>query len=214
MTKTARPFFKVKRIAEQVNPLICQFLYAIVHELFFYPEFGPHFFQKFSWTSVKTLAMVIVALTAKMANFQGQMIPGEDIIFAKKFHGHPLRLSYGASWPSQPKQPIIKVNQALKQSMDFLVIRNSNLNFAKKFHGHPFRPLLCIQLALTAKTSHFQGQTIPIADKPPILRILLRSKLVITAKTTHFQGQSSLGVSKPPIIRFLCAIVHRFFGDP
>ncbi|KAG5569110.1 hypothetical protein H5410_058876 [Solanum commersonii] len=51
-----------------------------------------------------------------------------------------LDLSYGASWPSRTKRLIFKVKQASKQSMDFLMIRNSNLIFVKNFHGRPLRP--------------------------------------------------------------------------
>ncbi|KAG5574357.1 hypothetical protein H5410_054491 [Solanum commersonii] len=96
-----------------------------------------------------------LALTAKTAHFQGQMIPGAD-------------LTYGASWPSRPKWPIFKVKRSLEQSIEFLVIQNSNLIFAKILHGRPLRPYLWSQLALTAKTA--QGQMIPGASKPPYCR--------------------------------------------
>ncbi|KAG5568908.1 hypothetical protein H5410_064071 [Solanum commersonii] len=48
--------------------------------------------------------------------------------------------------------------------MEFLVIQNSHLIFAKILPGRPFIPYLWSQLALTAKTAHCQGQTIPRAD--------------------------------------------------
>ncbi|KAG5607802.1 hypothetical protein H5410_029294 [Solanum commersonii] len=93
-------------------------------------------------------------------------------------------LSYGASWPTRPKRPLYK-------SMDFLVIWNFEL---------------WSQLTLTAKTSHFQGQTKPRADlsygaswpsqpKCPIFEVKQApdqpwSQLALTAKTSHFQGQT------------------------
>jgi len=57
--------------------------------------------------------------------------------------------------------------------MDFLVIQNYDVIFAKILPGRPLRPYLRSQLALTAKTAPFQGQTIPGAGKPPILPIFV-----------------------------------------
>ena len=113
--------------------------------------------------------------------------------------------------------------------MDFLVLWNSDHIFAKIIPARPLRPYLWSQLALTAKTSHFQGQTIPRVGKPPLLLIFicysspsflvirnsdlifakilpgllfrpyLWSQLALTAKTTHFQSRKILGVGKPQI---------------
>jgi len=58
-------------------------------------------------------------------------------------------------------------------SPSFLVIRNYDLIFARILHGRTLRPYLWSQLAVTAKTDHFQGQTIPGAGKPPILPIFV-----------------------------------------
>ncbi|KAH0646397.1 hypothetical protein KY284_034281 [Solanum tuberosum] len=46
-------------------------------------------------------------------------------------------------------------------------IQNSNLIFAKILPRRPLTPYLWSQFALTAKTAHFQGQTIPRAEFPP-----------------------------------------------
>ncbi|KAG5628344.1 hypothetical protein H5410_000061 [Solanum commersonii] len=103
-----------------------------------------------------------LAITAKMDNFQGQTIPGNH--------------NYGASWPSRPKRTIFK---------------NFDIIFAKILLGHSLRPYLWSQLALTDKTAHFQGQTIPRAVLPGRpLRPYLWSLLALTAKTTHFQGET------------------------
>jgi len=51
--------------------------------------------------------------------------------------------------------------------MEFFVIRNSNLIFANILPGRPLRPYLWSKLVLMAKTTHFQGQTIPEVGKPP-----------------------------------------------
>jgi len=57
--------------------------------------------------------------------------------------------------------------------MTFLVIWISDLIFVKILRGRPLRPSLWSQLALTTKTSNFQGQTSPGAGKPPILPIFM-----------------------------------------
>ncbi|KAG5593562.1 hypothetical protein H5410_044076 [Solanum commersonii] len=62
------------------------------------PQSKPHFCQKISWTSVKTLAMEQVGPHGQTAHFQVQTNLRAD-------------LSYGACWPSQPKRPIFKVKR-------------------------------------------------------------------------------------------------------
>jgi len=57
--------------------------------------------------------------------------------------------------------------------MYFLVIHNADLIFVDILHVRPLRPLLWSQLALTAKTTHFEGQTSPRAGKPLILPIFM-----------------------------------------
>ncbi|KAG5568901.1 hypothetical protein H5410_064064 [Solanum commersonii] len=42
--------------------------------------------------------------------------------------------------------------------------------FCQKFPGHPLRPYLLIRLALTVKTTYFNGQTVIGAGKPPFCR--------------------------------------------
>ncbi|KAG5569108.1 hypothetical protein H5410_058874 [Solanum commersonii] len=165
------------------------------------------------------------ALTIKMAHFKGQMIPAQfsiffrdpesHLIFAKILLERLLRLyqqsqlalttntshlqgqiipgaflTYGANWPSRPKWPIFK-------SFDLI--------FAKILPGRLLRPYLWSQLALMAKTAHFQGQMNPRANltyvanwpsrpKWPIFRSnesrsrpYLWRQLTHTAKTAHFQ---------------------------
>jgi len=117
--------------------------------------------------------------------------------------------------------------------VDFLVIQNFDLIFAKILRGRPLRPYLWGLFALTAKTAHFKGQTIPRDGKPPLLPIFicysspsflviwnsdfifakilpgrplrpfLWSQLAFTAKTPHFQGQMNPEASKPTILPIL-----------
>ncbi|KAG5600597.1 hypothetical protein H5410_031967 [Solanum commersonii] len=76
------------------------------------------------------------------------------------------------------------------------------------------------QLALTARTDHFHGHTIPeqnfdvifsknVHERP--LRPKLRSQLALIAKTAHNQGQTSLGTSKPPILPIFVCYSSPFF---
>ncbi|KAH0755632.1 hypothetical protein KY290_025902 [Solanum tuberosum] len=65
-------------------------------------------------------------------------------------------LIYGASFPSLEKHPILKFKCAPDQ--------NSNFIFTKSFRGRLSRPKLWRQLALTAKTSHFEGRMCPRTD--------------------------------------------------
>ncbi|KAG5568900.1 hypothetical protein H5410_064063 [Solanum commersonii] len=58
-------------------------------------------------------------------------------------------------------------------SLDFLVIQNSDLIFAKILPGHPLTAYLWSKLALTTKTAHFLGQTIPRIGKSPTLPIFM-----------------------------------------
>ncbi|KAG5569111.1 hypothetical protein H5410_058877 [Solanum commersonii] len=221
-----RPIFKVKRSPKQVNPSFYRFSCAIVHGIFGDPEFQPHFCQKFSWTSVKTLVMEPMALMDKTAHFQGQTSPGagKPLTFVKTLAMEPIGLhiqngpflmsndpqsSYGVSWPSRSKRPIFKVKRSPEK--------------------------LWSQLALTDKATHFQGQMSLGAGKPPHftyfrvlysmdflviwnfdlsftqifhgcpLRPLLWSQLALMANTTHFQGQTIPGPGKPPILLiFVC----------
>ncbi|KAG5593545.1 hypothetical protein H5410_044059 [Solanum commersonii] len=64
-----------------------------------------------------------------------------------------------ASWPSRPKRLIFKVKRAPEQFKDVLVIQNFDHIFADIFHGS-VKTLAMDPDGLTAKTAHFQGQTI------------------------------------------------------
>ncbi|KAG5608036.1 hypothetical protein H5410_019317 [Solanum commersonii] len=82
--------------------------------------------------------------TAKTAHFQGKMNPGAGkLSILPIFVCYYPHLSYVANWSPRPKRPILKVKQSPEQ------------------------------LVTTAKTAHFQGQTIPETSKPPILPIFM-----------------------------------------
>ncbi|KAG5568918.1 hypothetical protein H5410_064081 [Solanum commersonii] len=69
--------------------------------------------------------------------------------------------------------PFSRSNDPLEQAMDFLEIQNSDIIFSKILPGHLLRHYLWSQLALTAKTDHFQGQAILETSKHPILSIFM-----------------------------------------
>ncbi|KAG5608027.1 hypothetical protein H5410_019308 [Solanum commersonii] len=116
-------------------------------------------------------------------------------------------------------------------------------HFCQIFRGLPLRHSLWIQLALTAKTSHFQDQTSLEACIPPFGQILcaiihgLFGDLEFQAHFCKKLSRTSFKTSaiepfgpyiqnipfsrskrapeqvNPPFGRFLCAIIHRLFGD-
>ncbi|KAG5588869.1 hypothetical protein H5410_039383 [Solanum commersonii] len=181
------PILKVKRTLEKLT-------------IFFgNPKFRSHFCQNFTWMSVKTLPTEQVgphghnnpfsmsnmpeqsqlALTAKMAHFQGQKSPITAIC------------------PSRPNELIFNVKRGLEQSMNFLVIWNFDLIFAKILPGRPLKPYLWSQLALMAKMAHFQDliykASWPSLTKRPIFKVKQSPEQLAhttkTAKRDNFQGQ-------------------------
>ncbi|KAG5588772.1 hypothetical protein H5410_049206 [Solanum commersonii] len=146
-----------------------------------------------------------LALTTKTTYFQGQTSLRAD-------------LSYGSSWPSRPTQPIFKVKIAHEQSMNFLVIQNFNLIFTEFFCGCSLTPLLWSQLALTAKTTHFQGQTNPGANliygtswpsrlKWPIFKVKRASEQTLAMESVGPHDQIG------PFSRFSTSFLPKFFMD-
>ena len=154
--------------------------------------------QIFLWTSVKTLSMHPVGHhgpydpfersneprsehTPHFDDFQVIKIPTSKM---PKFFVDVLQdLVYASDWPSRPVRPILKVKRAPKRAypsfrrfscaiaINFLGDPDSNVKNAKFFCGRPSRPCLCIWLALTACTTHFEGQTIPEVSIPLISMI-------------------------------------------
>ena len=121
--------------------------------------------------------------------------------------------------------------------------RDSDVKNAKFFRGRPSRPFLCIRLAITACTTHLEGQTSPEASIPLISTIFvcithhflgdldsdvknakffygrpsrpcLCIRLAITACPTHLEVQTSPKREYASFRRFSCAIAHHFLGDP
>uniref|UniRef100_A0A3Q7GXB0 Uncharacterized protein n=1 Tax=Solanum lycopersicum TaxID=4081 RepID=A0A3Q7GXB0_SOLLC len=96
-----------------------------------------------------------------------------------------IDLVYVASWPSRPVRPIFIVKEASKRAYSpfrrfscaianhFLSYPNSDVRNAKSFFGRPSRPCLCIQFALTASPTHFEGQTSIEASIPLISTIFV-----------------------------------------
>ena len=94
-------------------------------------------------------------------------------------------LAYASSWPSQQVRPILKVKRAPKRAYPsfrrfscaianhFLGDPNSDVKNANCFCGRLSRPCLCIRLALTARSTHLEGQTSPEASIPLISTIFV-----------------------------------------
>ncbi|KAG5568920.1 hypothetical protein H5410_064083 [Solanum commersonii] len=158
----------------QNNPFYGQTVAGAVHGFFGEPEFQPHFCQNFTWTSVKILPREPVSpqgqndpfsglksserplkpylwsqldLTAKTAHFQGQMIPRA---------GKP--------------PPFCRFSCAI---VNEIFCQEFRTHFCQNFPGLLLIPYLWSQLALMAKMTNFQGQTIPGVGKPPILLIFI-----------------------------------------
>ncbi|KAG5569109.1 hypothetical protein H5410_058875 [Solanum commersonii] len=173
------PFSRSNDPWSRETPSLCRFSCAIVHGFFSDLEFRSHICESFTWMSVKALPMERVGPHSQNGPFSR------------------------SNDPRVGKPPLLSIFMCYS-SPSFLVIQNSDLIFAKIIPGRPIRPYLCRKLTLTAKTAHFQGQTIPRAGKPPLnfdpifakiipgrpIRPYLCSKLTLTAKTAHFQGQT------------------------
>ncbi|KAG5569180.1 hypothetical protein H5410_058946 [Solanum commersonii] len=115
--------FKVKRAPERVKPPFYRFSHAIVHGFFSDPDFRCHFFQKISWTSIKTLTMEPVGPDGQIGPFSRSNDPqsspwmfwlsGFSMSFLpKNFIDVCQDLSYGASWSRWVNRPIFKVKRA------------------------------------------------------------------------------------------------------
>ena len=156
-------------------------------------------------------------------------------------------LVYASGLPSRPIWPIWKVKQAPKRAYPsfrrfscaianhFLGDPYSEVKNAKFFCGRPSRPYLCIRLSLTARPTHFEGQTSPEASIPLISMIFvcystsflgdpdsdvknakifcgrpsrpcLWIRLALTVCPTHFYGQTNHEASIPLISTiFVCS---------
>ena len=101
------------------------------------PQFRRHFFPNFPQTSIKTLSMESVALMTKTINFKDQT----------------------STRTYNPPPPFFRFLCAIVHG--FLVIQNSNFIFVEIFCGRLLKRQLWRNLALTAKTANFQGQTSP-----------------------------------------------------
>ncbi|KAG5569107.1 hypothetical protein H5410_058873 [Solanum commersonii] len=173
-----------------------------------------------------------LTLTAKPAYFQGQTKPGvvNGIFGDPELCPHFCQNFAWTSVNTLPIEPIVphgqngpfsRTNDQRSSPWISFEIQNSDLIFSKILPGRPLRPYLWNQLALTAKTAHFQGQMIPEKSNLIFAKILhgcplipyLWSQLALTAKTAYFQGQTIPVASKPPFCQCSCPIVNGIFGD-
>ena len=162
-------------------------------------------------------------------------------------------LVYAYGWPSRIVRAIWRVKRAPKRAYasfrrfscaiahHFLGDPDSNVKNAKFFRGHSSRPCLCIRLAITACSTHLEGQTSPVQAYASFRRFscaivhhffgdpesniknakfflgrpsrpCLCIMLDITACPTHLEGQTSRVQAYASFRRFSCAIAHHFFG--
>ncbi|KAG5613684.1 hypothetical protein H5410_013508, partial [Solanum commersonii] len=226
LKQTKRPIFKVKRAPEQFT--IC----------FGDPKFRPNFCQKFSWVSVKTLAMQPVGPHGQNGPFLGQTSPeqvfhglllkpyfwihwpsrpkrpifktlamesvgphGQNGPFSRSndLRRRPLAMEqvgpYGQnnlfsrsndplrSWPSWPKRPIFKVEQAPEQFPIFFGDPELQPHFYQNFPWTSIKTL-----AMEPNDPHGQNRPFPRSNEPRS-RPYLWSQLALTTKTAHFHGQ-------------------------
>ncbi|KAG5568913.1 hypothetical protein H5410_064076 [Solanum commersonii] len=100
------PFSRSKRSPKQVNLPFCQYSCAIVHGIFGYPDFRPHFCQNLTWTSVKTLSIEPIGTHGQNNLFSRLNDPRSRIStsFLLKFYIDIRKhLKCGASWPLRLK---------------------------------------------------------------------------------------------------------------
>uniref|UniRef100_A0A3Q7HI23 Uncharacterized protein n=1 Tax=Solanum lycopersicum TaxID=4081 RepID=A0A3Q7HI23_SOLLC len=158
-SRLVRPIWKVKRASKRAYPSFRRFSCAIAHHLLGDPD--------------------------------------SDVKNAKFFCGHPSRpclcirlaitdcSTHLEGWPSRLVRIIWKVKRALKRAYPsfqrfscaiahhFLGDPDSDVKNAKFFRGLLSRLCLCIRLAITACTTHLEGQTSPEASIPIISMIFV-----------------------------------------
>ncbi|KAG5598312.1 hypothetical protein H5410_029682 [Solanum commersonii] len=226
-------------VIEAGKPPFCQFSCTIFCGFFGDLEFRPHFCQKFALTSVNTLTMEPVGFHNQNGPFSRsndprnltygaiwpsrpkqpilkvKRSPEPDITYGVSCPTRPKRpifkikrslehdLTYGASWSSRPKRPIFKVKRSPKQSMEFLLIQNSDLIFANILPGRPLRPYLWSQLASMDFLVIWNSDLIfpNILPGRPLIPYLW-NQLALTAKTTHFLDQTIPRAGKSPFYQF------------
>ena len=161
-------------------------------------------------------------------------------------------LVYASGWPSRPVRPNLKVKRAPNRAYPsfswfscaianhFLGDPDSDVKNAKFFYRHPSRPGLCIRLDLTARPTHFEGQTSPEASIPLVSMIFvcysklffgwcgfrrqnakffcgrpsrpcLSIRLDITACPAHLEGQTSPEASIHLISTIFVCFKHTIF---
>uniref|UniRef100_A0A494GA39 Uncharacterized protein n=1 Tax=Solanum lycopersicum TaxID=4081 RepID=A0A494GA39_SOLLC len=103
--------------------------------------------------SIPLISMIFIS-TSKMPNFFVDV--RQDLVKRAPKRAYPLfrRFSCGVA-------------------NHFLGDPDSDIKNAKFFCGRPSRPSLCIQLAITARTIHLEGQTSPKASIPLISKIFV-----------------------------------------
>ncbi|KAG5613954.1 hypothetical protein H5410_013778 [Solanum commersonii] len=111
---TRKPFhFQGQTRPRAGKPPILPISCAIVHRYLVIRNFDVMFFQKISWTSIKTLVMEPVGPYGQINHFQGQT----SLEQLNPYFAYFCVIVHG-----------------------FLVIQNYNVIFDKKFHGRPLKP--------------------------------------------------------------------------
>ncbi|KAG5605006.1 hypothetical protein H5410_026498 [Solanum commersonii] len=197
-------------------------------------DFEFFFCQKFSWTSVKTLAVSQLVPRGKPAYFQVQtsLIASKAILYrfscaiilgdsgfqnflGKSFHGRPLRPCNGASWSEGANRPIFKFKRA-KASREPIglagqtsLFSRSNNPRARKTRFYQFSCAIFYGfLTLAMEIVGLEGNIGSFSSSNEPRAGKKWSQLVLTGKPIHFKVQTSPRAGKTKFYQFLCAIDH------
>ena len=145
-SRLVRPIWRVKRAPKQSYASFRRFSCAIAHHFLGDPDSDVKNENFFSWTSVKTLCMHTVGHHGLYDPFERSNEPRSE----HTPHFNDFRVLY-----------------------HFLGDPDSDVKNTKFFCGRPSRPFLSVRLALTARQTHFEGQTSPEASIPLISTIFV-----------------------------------------
>ncbi|KAG5578700.1 hypothetical protein H5410_049327 [Solanum commersonii] len=206
-----RPIYKVKRSPELSTRFLAD------------PEFRLHFWQKFTWTSIKTLAMEPdLSCGASSSPRQKQPIykvkqASKQTLDMESVGHHSQKVPFTRSNDPRSRtsikplvmepvghhgqnSPFTTSNDSRSSLQDFMVTGNSHVIFAKNLHRHPLRPYLWSQLSTRffgdpKFRCHFCQLFSWTSVKTSAMELGCHQ-----GQTDHLQGQMNHGADKSPIL--------------
>uniref|UniRef100_A0A3Q7H5Z7 Uncharacterized protein n=1 Tax=Solanum lycopersicum TaxID=4081 RepID=A0A3Q7H5Z7_SOLLC len=190
-SRLVRPIWKVKRAPKRAYPSFRRFLYAIAHHFLGDPASDVTNAKFFRGGPSRPCLCIKLAITACPNHLEGQTSPEASIRLISTIFVPCLciRLATTACtthleahhclgdpdsdvknpkfFRGRPSRPF------LAYAHHFLGDPDSDVKIAKFFRGRPSRPFLCIRLAITACTTHLEGQTSPEPSIPLISMIFV-----------------------------------------